>query len=561
MQKKVQIRTKIFLIVLVAVIPTVVIALCFALFYQRSYINEKATQIANLCEGFTNEQRLIVRNAEETLLAISQTRAVQERDYGVLNSYLQDLMKVYPDYAVLLVADSSGTVMASGVNKTGYSLSDRSYFRYAMQTGQFTPGQYIVSRSTGEDAVSFTLPARTRSGEMVYLICSFNLDKYSRELSLDRLPEGATLEIFDYFGIRLFSNSSDEHGDPGSRVSEDLFMHALLATGSSTEKVALSGIPYLAAMGVVRENGLSIHVSVRMPYDRILSESYAPVVRSLLLMLLSCLAAFGLSLWLARRLFVGRIERLTAYTRALADGNLSIRSEINSSRDEVTDLIESFNKMASALEERDRSNERTLAEKEQLLLELQKRVSDNLQLLSSMVNLQVGHASDEGVRHALTTTHSRVMALALVYETIYRYSDVQRVQMHRYCVGLCEYLASLYSDVGSAVTSSVSGIDVALPIEKALPLALILNELVSNSLLHAFPNNAQGTIRIAFERERPALLKMTLCDDGVGFEDDVRQKGTFGYEMVEALVEQLHGALTLQSGSRGSEITVRFPDE
>jgi two-component sensor histidine kinase len=547
--------------VLVAVIPIIVIALYFAFFYQRAYINEKATQITNLCEGFTNEQRLIVRNAEETLLAISQTRAVQDRDYGVLNAYLQDLMKVYPDYAVLLVADSSGTVIASGINKTGYTIADRSYFRYAMQTGRFTPGQYIVSRSTGEDVVTFTLPARTRSGEMVYLICSFNLEKYSRELSLDRLPEGATLEIFDYFGLRLFSNSSDEHDDPGSRVSEALFMHALLSSGSAAEKVSLSGIPYLASMGVVCENGLSIHISVRMPYDRILSKSYTPAIRIFLFMLLSCLAAFGLSLWLARRLFVGRIERLTTYTRALADGNLSIRSEINSSRDEVTDLIESFNKMASALEERDRSNERTLAEKELLLLELQKRVSDNLQLLSSLVNLQVGHASDEAVRHALTTTHSRVMALALVYETIYRYSDVQRVQMHRYCVGLCEYLASLYSDVGSMVTSSVSGIDVALPIEKALPLALILNELVSNSLLHAFPNNAQGTIRIAFERESPVLLTLTLSDDGVGFEDDVRRKGTFGYEMVEALVEQLHGSLTLRSGPNGSEITVRFPDE
>ena len=233
MQRKVRIRTKIFLIVLVAVLPIVVIALYFALFYQRAYINEKATQITNLCEGFTNEQRLIVRNAEETLLAISQTQAVQERDYRVLNTYLQDLMKVYPDYAVLIVADSSGTVLASGVNKTDITIADRAYFRYAKQTGRFTPGQYIVSRSTGQDAITFTLPAQTRSGDTVYLICSFNLDKYSHELSLDRLPEGATLEIFDYFGIRLFSNSPDEHDDSGSRVSEDLFVHALLASGTS----------------------------------------------------------------------------------------------------------------------------------------------------------------------------------------------------------------------------------------------------------------------------------------------------------------------------------------
>jgi two-component sensor histidine kinase len=88
---------------------------------------------------------------------------------------------------------------------------------------------------------------------------------------------------------------------------------------------------------------------------------------------------------------------------------------------------------------------------------------------------------------------------------------------------------------------------------------LILNELVSNSLLHAFPAGGAGAVRIAFERETPALLKMTLSDNGVGFEDDVRLKDSLGYEMVAALVEQLHGSLTLQSGTLGSEITVRFP--
>lgn len=559
MQRKVQIRTKIFLIVLVAVIPTVVIAIYSALFFQRTYIKEKATQITNLCEGFSNEQRLIVRNAEEMLLAISQTRSVQDKEYGFLNRYLQDLMKIYPDYAVLLATDSSGTVIASGVSKTGYSLADRSYLRYAMQTGRFTPGQYIVSRSTGEDAISYTLPVKTRSGEMVYLVCSFNLDKYSRELSLDRLPEDTTLEIFDYYGVRLFTNSPDAHETPGSPVPEDLFLRALNAPVSTAERVTIAGYPYLVSTGVVSDNGLSLHITVRMPYDKILFASYQPAVRILLLMLFSCLAAFGLSIWLARRLFVSRIERLTAYTRALADGDLSIRSEINASRDEITDLVESFNKMASALEERNRSNQLTLAEKEALLQELQKRVSDNLQLLSSMVNLQVGYASNEVVRHALTTTHSRVMALALVYETIYRYSDVQQVQMQRYCTGLCEYLVSLYSDVGAGVSCAVSGIDVALPIEKALPLALILNELVSNCLLHAFPSGGAGVVRIAFERETASLLKMTLSDNGVGFEDDVGLKDSLGYEMVAALVEQIHGSLTLQSGTLGSEITVRFP--
>ncbi len=561
MREKVKIRTKFFLVVLVAVIPVVAIAVYSALFFQRSYINENITQITNLCDGFTNEQRLIVRNAEEMLVAISQTRAVQEADYPALNRYLQDLMRVYPDYAVLLAADERGLVVASGVDKIGYTLADRPYFQYAKETGLFTPGQYIVSRSTGEHAITFTLPVKLDSGASLYLVCAFSLSKYTRELSLDRLPQGTILEIFDYYGMRLFASSDEPGAALGQRVSEDLFRRSLMMPSASARKLAVSGVPYLVSTGIVSANGLSIHISVRMPYDRMLAEAYTPVLRILLFMLGSCLAAFFLSIRLARRLVVARIERLTEYTAALADGNLSIRSELDSAPDEITELAASFNKMASALEERNASNERTLAEKEQLLQELQKRVSDNLQLLSSMVNLQIGHASDDGVRRALTTTHSRVMALALVYETIYRYSDVQRVQMLRYCTGLCDYLVSLYSDVGTDVSCSVSGIDVALPIEKALPLALILNELVSNSILHAFPGGAGGSIRVSFARETPSLIRLTLADDGIGFESDGASKDTMGFEMVEALVVQIRGSLSLKSGSSGSEITIRFPDD
>jgi len=557
--RKVRIRTKIFLIVLVAVIPTVVITIYSALLFQRSYVNEKKAQIYNLCNGFTNEQRLIVRNAQEMLLAISQTRSVQNQEYYFLNRYLRDLMEIYPDYAVLLATDPNGIVVASGVGKTGYSLADRDYLQYALKSGKFTLGQYIISRSTGKDAISFTLPVKVNSGEYMYLICSYALNKYSKELSLNRLPGDALLEIFDYYGIRLFSSSTDAHDVSGKQVSGSLFSQVARNPETTADIVDIEGVAYLMSSGVVSVNDLSLYVTVRTPYKTVFRDSIAPVLRILVLMLVSCLAAFILSIWLARRLFVGRIERLTSYTRALADGDLSIRTEINSARDEITELMESFNKMASALEDRNISNQRTFAEKELLLQELQKRVSDNLQLLSSMVNLQAGHATEESVRHSLMTTHSRVMALSLVYETIYRYSDVQEVRMHRYCNGLCEYLMSLYSDIGTGIKCLVEGSDVALPIDKALPLALILNELVSNSLLHAFTEGKDGSIRIYFEQETPLLVKMRLSDNGVGFEGDVHRNDTLGYEMIEALVEQLHGSMTLQSGSGGSEITICFP--
>lgn len=276
-------------------------------------------------------------------------------------------------------------------------------------------------------------------------------------------------------------------------------------------------------------------------------------------MLLSCAGASVISLLMARRLFVGRVEKLTEYTRSLARGNLSVRSGINTARDEITELVESFNTMAETLEERSAANDQALREKERLLTELQKRVSDNLQLLSSMISLQLDHTENDSARISLLTTHSRVMALAMVYETIYRYSDVQEVYLHRYCKGLCEYLVALYADVGKTILCDVCGVDIALTLDKALPLALIINELVSNSLMHAFPDRTEGSVGIFFERKSDGSILMTVSDNGGGFDWNSSENDSFGFEMMHALVDQLGGTMNVESGSSGTRATIQFP--
>lgn len=559
MQRKLPIRTKIFFIVLVAIIPTVAIAIFTAFSFQRAYIKDQQEEITKLCVGFSNEQRLIVGNAEEMLLAVSQTRAVLDADYSDLNLYLRNLMSIYPDYAVLLVANDSGLVVASGVNVIGYSIADRDYFRTAKETGYFTVGSYLISRSTGLSIVPFVLPVKDRKGSRVFLICTFSLEKYENELSLRRIPEGYVLELFDNEGNRLFTNDARNKSSNGESVSGDLYRWAL-GNHAGAGVVSLEGAKYLVSTDAYIRNSRSIYVSVRAPYDRIFYESIKPAIRTISLMMVACLAAFLISLWLARRLIVVRIERLTAYTKAVASGETGVRSVVNKAHDEISDLMVSFNQMAETIEDRNLSSQKAIAEKEILLAELQKRISDNLQLLSSLVNLQIEHTTSDDIRRVLMTTHSRVMALSLVYEMIYRYSDFQQVSMHLYCNGLCDFLLSLYADVGADITCRVSGVEASLSVGKALPLALILNELVSNSILHAFPNGKKGSIEIIFTREHGTCLGMSIIDNGIGISEDIHKNDTLGYEMIEALVEQIGGTLSVKSESAGTTVCVIFPN-
>ena len=558
MPRKVHIRTKIFLIVLVAVIPTILITLYSAWSFRQSYIHEKTIAVTNLCEGFLNEQRLIIRNGEETLLAISQTRSVQDKEYQYLDSYLRDLLATYRDYSVLLAANSSGTVIASAIGQTGYSIADRDYFLQALQTQKFTTGGYIVSKSTGRPSLPLALPVWDRSGKMLVLVLAFDLSSYYRELSLARLSKDSCLEIFDFDGNRLFSSQSGGKTLSGQTVSSELVALARHSPDIVARRTALNGVEYLVSTGVISDKGRSVYVSIRTPWALVDAESARPAKTALLVMVAALVLAFWLSLLLARLMFVRRIENLTEHTKLLAAGKLDIRSDLNRTSDEITDLMESFNLMAATIEERTLSNQRTIAEKESLLHELQQRISDNLQLLSSMVNLQIEHASESGIRHSLMTTHSRVMALALVYETLYRYSDIHLVDMNRYARGLCEFLVNLYADVGTEILCTVSGEDVYLSIDKSLPLALIINELVSNSILHAFPNGAKGEIKIVFAQSLASTVSLDITDNGIGFEGDIHENDTLGFEMIEALVEQVRGTMVVSSNSDGTGIGIRF---
>jgi len=559
-QRKVRIRTKIVFIVLVAIIPTVISTLALAIYQQRSYIDDRKDTITHLCFGYENEQRLIVRNAEEMMLAISRTQAVLDADYPAINEYLRNLMQVYPDYAVLLLTDDQATVVASGVNRTGYSLADRAYMAKAMDRKVFTIGDFVIGRSTGVPSISFVLPLRDRNGRYHYLVSSYSLAKYSRELSLNRLGPDETLEICDAKGIRLFSAGREVTAEIGKTIDSSLFLYASSVSLQGVGAVSLGDRRYLVASEAYTRNGNSLYLTVRVPYDHVLSESFRPAVLVAGLMLLACLSALLLSIRLANRLIVSRVESLTAYTREVSAGNLGIRSDINSSRDELTELMESFNTMAESLEDRRALMDKALTDREAMLIELQRRVSDNLQLLSSMISLQIGHCCDDQTIRALMTTHSRVMTLALVYETLYRYSDVQEVSMQKYCAGLFEFLLSQYAAVGTGIACSCSGIDALLPIEKALPLALILNEVVSNSLQHAFPEGAQGSITVSIERNACGGLKITMSDTGSGFSGDLESYDTLGFEIVRALVSQLRGTITVRTGVAGTNLSLLFTE-
>ena len=220
--------------------------------------------------------------------------------------------------------------------------------------------------------------------------------------------------------------------------------------------------------------------------------------------------------------------------------------------------------VARDITERKRADERfsaSLREKEVLLKEVHHRVKNNLQVIASMLNLQAGSATDDHCRLALRDSQNRIRTLALIHEKLYTSGDLAEIPIKDYIEDLTSSLfRSLASDPDS-VSLQLDIADVLLDINAAIPVALILNELTSNSLEHAFPAGTEGEISVTFKPTSATRFRLTVRDTGVGMpgELDFRNTESLGMQLVCLLTKQLDGEIELDR-TDGTLFTVDFSE-
>jgi PAS domain S-box-containing protein len=203
----------------------------------------------------------------------------------------------------------------------------------------------------------------------------------------------------------------------------------------------------------------------------------------------------------------------------------------------------------------------SLAEKEVLLKEIHHRVKNNLQIVSSMLSLQMGQIADGEALAHFQESQDRVRSIALLHEKLYQARDLARVDVSDYLGGLATGLFGTYGIDPREITLSIDAEDVPLGVDAASSCGLIVNELVSNALKHAFPGRRTGAVCLGLH-EMDGDVVLEVADDGIGFpaEVDFRNPGSLGLKLVAILTEQLEGTLDLQQSDE-TRFIIRFPQE
>ncbi|MGH7931478.1 MAG: PAS domain S-box protein, partial [Candidatus Binatia bacterium] len=202
----------------------------------------------------------------------------------------------------------------------------------------------------------------------------------------------------------------------------------------------------------------------------------------------------------------------------------------------------------------------TLREKEVLLKETHHRVKNNLQIISSLLDLQTSTLRDPRVLQSVQESQHRIRSMALIHEKLYQSPDLAEVDLAEYVDNLTAYLVRAYRFSEARVSLKLETEPVRLRIDTAIPCGLILNELVSNALKHAFPDGCQGTITVTVKEEEPGKVTVKVSDDGVGLPSgiDWRTTSSLGLRLVNTLTRQLQGSLAVQT-TGGTSFHISFP--
>ncbi|MBS1547357.1 MAG: nitrate- and nitrite sensing domain-containing protein [Bacteroidetes bacterium] len=268
---------------------------------------------------------------------------------------------------------------------------------------------------------------------------------------------------------------------------------------------------------------------------------------------------------------IGAIRSLSASADAIGKGNYNTPVIVRGEQDVLGLSLTRMRDNLKAAKERDMQNNEALrSEKEKLeqanarietlIKEIHHRVKNNLQVVASMLRLQSGNITDAHLQHVFAQSQSRVASMALIHEKLYKGSDLAQVDLSQYIKDLFAELVHLNKVQENIRYRTAIDPDLVLDLDTMVPLGLILNELITNSFKHAFGPGGEGFINLRIHRAEGQRFDLYYSDNGKGMAPERAngETGTLGRSLIDSLVEQLNGFITMESDATGTRYHIRF---
>jgi two-component sensor histidine kinase len=209
------------------------------------------------------------------------------------------------------------------------------------------------------------------------------------------------------------------------------------------------------------------------------------------------------------------------------------------------------------LETKNRLLDKKNAENELLLKEIHHRVKNNLEVVSSLLALQSAKMDDPNMQEAMLASQNRVQSMGILHQKLYQSEHLAFIEMKNYFQNLCENILDSYNET-NRIKVDIEMNEIELDVDTAVPVGLIVNELLTNSLKYAFPDGQLGQIKLSLKNLDKDNFQLKISDNGIGKMPNLKAKGTgFGSQLVSLLTRQIEGEI-VEHNHNGTEISIAF---
>jgi two-component sensor histidine kinase len=554
-------RSKLALILAVSLLPVGILSALQAVVYEPAAERGVEDTLPHAMLVSARQERNALRFAQEMLRAVAAVPAVADREAERCDEVLAAVHRRQRRYEVLAATDRAGNLVCSATPLGGaVNLTNQPWFGNVMRRTQRKLTGPIYDLVPGRGLLLTGLATRDSRGRFNgYIIAG--LGERWFDVLLEASAKGAHTQValIDGQGRFIADAATASAGAAAWLPPAATIEHHLGPEPAAFRTEEAGGEEDLFALAPIIDR--EVFMIVRSPTASDEGAALA-MAGGIAVPVLMWMIAVGV-VWLSvNRLVVRPVHRLNRMAEALTAGRRSLPSaSLANAPAEFQHLGATMDKMAAAIHAQESDLKRALKEQHALLQEVHHRVKNNLQIVASLLNLQLQRPGARGEQRALRTTQDRIQALAMIHGTLYQSGNLSQLRLDRFLLELLDYLWQAHGREAVATQLQSDLEPVTADAFHAIPVALLVTEAVTNAFKHAWPHGGPRTMRVTLKHQDGERVRLSIADDGCG-DHDAEEAGTagagLGTRLIGALVDQLDGALEIERDG-GYRVIATFP--
>jgi two-component sensor histidine kinase len=546
-------RRRLSALVAIALVPSLLLSAYNAARWKIFLEDEANSTALSAARFISAEFELIIDNSRQLMTAMAKYPDIPDHE-AECTSYFKSVIADIPIYREAAIIDNDGKFHCSTIPiPPTLDVRDRIYFYEPLKTGQLTVGTITQGRVTHSTSIHLSMPYKDAEGSIRgVIVLILNPEKLAEILPAYPWRSEHRLIVLDREGSLVITIPPNDLENVGA-ISKTIFPRIAHAPSGTIDIKNRNGRSEIVGFVPLNDASQGLFTAVAIDRDSALAEASVINARGIIFNLIAIVLAV-IGVWLATYIMIDRpIRAIIKSARRREAGDISKPFPKLRFSTEFGQLSAALSRMS------DRINE-LLKQKDLLLRELQHRVMNSLNILSSLLEVQRRYVVDPMAKEHLAVARNRIIAMGTVYRNLYQAHTLEYVEFSEFLNTICSRSEAAY--VGTdKVSIEIEAEPLQLSGVHAISLGMLTHELITNALKHAYSDGVSGSIKVTLKHKDDGSIELRFSDKGRGLPDNfqIETASSLGMKVIASTVRQLGGTLEINRLEPGTEFVICLP--